>query len=138
MGEHKHNGGKRKAQVAGHVPDFDIVLWGYDREQVRRCLDDMTVRLEEALGRLDSVEVLQSELCDAQVEIEQLRQAAEEEPSLAGQISKIMSVAEQLRCQAEQDAEAIRAGARGNRGKARSGTRAEAHSGQPAPAASGG
>jgi cell division septum initiation protein DivIVA len=138
MGERKHQGGKGKQQAAGNLPDFDIVLWGYDRDQVHRCLDDMTVRLEEALGQRDSVEVLQSQLCEAQLEIEQLRQAAEDEPSLVGRISKIMSVAEELRCQAEQDAEAIRAQARGKPSKLRSGTRAQAPSGQPAPAASGG
>lgn len=138
MGERKNHGGRGRAQVAGHVPDFDIVLWGYDREQVHRCLDDMMARLEEAFSQRDSVEVLQSQLCEARVEIEQLRRAAEEQPSAEGRLSKIMSVAEQLRCQAEQDAEAIRAGARGKRSKSRSGSRAEARSEQPSPAASGG
>lgn len=136
-GKRKGRGGKGKGEGNGSVPDFDIVLWGYDREQVRRCLDDMTARLEVALSQLDSMEVLQSELCDAQVEIEQLRQAADEQPSLAGRISKLMSVAEQLRSQAERDADTIRATARAEgRGEAPS-----AGSGAPAeraaPVASG-
>lgn len=138
MGERKHNGGNGKGEAAGNLPEFDVVLWGYDREQVHRCLDDMTVRLEEALRARDSVEVLQADLCEAQVEIEQLRQAAEDQPSAAGRLSKIMSVAEQLRCQAEQEAETIRERARGSRTNAGSGGRVEAPPGRPTPAVSGG
>jgi cell division septum initiation protein DivIVA len=91
------------------VPDFDVVLWGYDRQQVRQCLDDMTARLEEALSQRDAVELLQAELCEARLEIEQLQREAEENPTAANRLSKIMMTAEELRNQAAQEAEAIRA-----------------------------
>jgi cell division septum initiation protein DivIVA len=90
------------------VPDFDIVLWGYDRQQVRLCLDDMTARLEELLSQRDAVELLQAQLCEARVEIEQLRQAAEENPTAADRLSKIMMRAEELHNQAVREAEVIR------------------------------
>jgi cell division septum initiation protein DivIVA len=93
----------------GLVPDFDVVLWGYDRQQVRQCLDDMTVRLEQALSQRDAVDLLQAELCEARLEIERLRQAADESPTAAARLSKIMMTAEELRERAAQDAEAIRA-----------------------------
>jgi cell division septum initiation protein DivIVA len=99
-----------KTNQDGLVPDFDIVLWGYDRQQVRQCLDDMTARLEEALSQRDAVELLQAELCEARLEIEQLRLAAEENPTAADRLSKIMMTAEELRTRAARDAEAIRAG----------------------------
>jgi cell division septum initiation protein DivIVA len=95
------------------LPDFEVVLWGYDRQQVRQCLDDMTARLEEALSQRDAVELLQAQLCEARLEIEQLRLAAEENPTAADRLSKIMMTAEELRNQAARDAEAIRAGAGG-------------------------
>jgi cell division septum initiation protein DivIVA len=93
----------------GIVPDFDVVLWGYDRQQVQRCLDDMTLRLEEALSKLDSVDVLQEQLSEARLEVDQMRLAAEENPSWSDQLSKIMMTAEALRERAEQEARAIRA-----------------------------
>jgi cell division septum initiation protein DivIVA len=103
-------GGKRgDDEGRSIVPDFDIVLWGYDRRQVERCLDDLSMRLEEALSQLDAVEVLQSQLCEAHVEIDQLRRNAEEHPSWVDRISKIMMTAEALRSRATQEAEAIRA-----------------------------
>ncbi|MPZ25029.1 MAG: hypothetical protein GEV12_00890 [Micromonosporaceae bacterium] len=94
----------------GNVPDFEIVLWGYDRGQVERCLDDLTARLEEALCQLDSVEVLQTQLCDAQLEVDQLRRCAEERPSLANRLARLLQTAEELHARAQQDAAAIRAG----------------------------
>lgn len=93
------------------VPDFDVVLWGYDRAQVQRCLDDMTIRLEDALSKLDSVEVLQSQLSEVRVELDQMRMYAEENPSWSDRLSKVMKTAEALREKATQDAEAVRAGA---------------------------
>lgn len=94
------------------IPDFEVVLWGYDRGQVERCLVDMTGRLEQALSQLDAVEVLQGQLCETQLEVDQLRLAAEERPSLANRLAEIMKTAEELHLRARQDAEAIRAGAR--------------------------
>lgn len=94
------------------VPDFEIVLWGYDRQQVERCLEDMTARLEEALCQLDGKEQLQAQLCDTQIEVDQLRQAAEERPSVANRLAALLKSAEELREQARRDAEAIRSGAR--------------------------
>lgn len=109
----------------GIVPDFDVVLWGYDRRQVKRCLDDMTLRLEDALSKLDSVEVLQEQLSEARLELDQMRLAAEEHPSWSDRLSKIMMTAEALREQAEQEAEAIRAG-HGTGNDTRAGDRARA------------
>ncbi|MGH3680303.1 MAG: hypothetical protein ACRDT2_08640 [Natronosporangium sp.] len=105
MGDHN---GKQ-----GNIPDFEIVLWGYDRGQVERCLDDLSARLEEAFCRLDSVEVLQAELCEAQLEVDQLRRCAEERPSVANRLAKLLQTAEELHTRARQDAAAIRAGGSG-------------------------
>lgn len=98
-----------RSKQDGIVPDFDVVLWGYDRQQVQQCLDDMTIRLEDALGKLDAVETLQSQLAEARLELDQLRLAAEEHPSWSDRLSKIMMTAEALRERAKQDAEAARA-----------------------------
>lgn len=95
----------------GTTPHFEIVLWGYHRGQVERCLVDMTARLEEALGQVVAVELLQAQLCEAQLELDQLRQAAQERPSLANQLSAILEAAEELHDRARREAEAIRAGA---------------------------
>jgi cell division septum initiation protein DivIVA len=96
------------------VPEFDIVLWGYDRQQVQQCLDDMTTRLDDALSQRDSVELLQAQLCEARLEIDQLRLAAEENPNAAARLSKIMMTAEELRDRAAREAAATRARAGGN------------------------
>jgi hypothetical protein len=107
-----------RSKQDGIVPDFDVVLWGYDRQQVQRCLDDMTIRLERAFSQLDSVKVLQSQLAQARLELDQMRLAAEENPSWSDRLSKIMMTAEALRVRAEQDAGAVHAGAGGGkRGK---------------------
>ncbi|HEY8471500.1 MAG TPA: hypothetical protein VIL37_02560 [Natronosporangium sp.] len=95
--------GDRKKKQDGVVPDFDVVLWGYDRRQVQRCLDEMTLRLEDALSKLDSVEVLQQQLSEARLELDQLRLAAEERPTWSHQLSKIMQKAEELRARAERE-----------------------------------
>lgn len=92
------------------VPDFNLVLLGYDRRQVKRCLEDMTLRLEDALSRLDAVGVLQEQLFEARLELDQMRLMAEESPSWSDRLTKIMMAAEALREQAERDASAIRAG----------------------------
>lgn len=108
-GRHGRNGRHEKPDL---VPDFEIVLWGYHREQVERCLEDMTARLEEALCRLDGVELLQAQLCEAQIEVDLLRRAAEERPSVANRLAALLKSAEELREHARRDAEAIRSGAR--------------------------
>lgn len=97
-----------RSKRKGLVPDFDIVLWGFDRHQVRQCLDDMTTRLEEALSQRDAVEMLQTELCEARVEIARLRRAAEDNPTAAARLSKIMMTAEELRDRAARAAGASR------------------------------
>lgn len=91
-------------RVADTIPEFDIALWGYDRLQVERCLYDLTGRLEDALGRLDSVEALHQQLCDVQVELDQLRLSLEQQPHWTYQLAEIMQTAEALRGQAEQAA----------------------------------
>jgi cell division septum initiation protein DivIVA len=128
--------GERNKQD-GIVPDFDIVLWGYDKRQVQQCLDDMTIRLEDALSKLDSVDVLQEQLSEARLELDQMRLAAEENPSWSDRLSKIMMTAEALRERAEQDARAIRAGgAPAEKGTpARNGGRASNGARQPVPSA---
>jgi hypothetical protein len=103
MGSHK----PKDAQI----PDFEVTLLGYDRGQVERCLTDLTARLEEALSRAESVPALHALLCDAHLEIDQLRLAAEERPSVANQLSMIMKVAEELHEQARREVAAVRAGA---------------------------
>lgn len=91
-----------------YIPDFDVTLWGYDRGQVERCLEDLVGRLEQALVQLDAVDVLHSQLCDAHVEIDQLRFSTEarieDETSWGGRLSEIMAAAEELRARAEQEA----------------------------------
>lgn len=85
------------------IPDFDVSLWGYDRQQVERCLLDLTRRLDDALTRLDSIAVLQRQLCDTQIELDQLRLQMEREPHWSYRLAEIMHTAEQLREAAEQD-----------------------------------
>jgi len=104
--------GKREEKPA-HLPDFEIALWGYHRRQVDECLTDLTVRLELAHRQLDAVDLLQAQLCEAHLEIDQLRQAAEERPSVANRLSLIMKTAEGLYERAQREAEAVRAGANG-------------------------
>jgi hypothetical protein len=118
--------GARKKQD-GIVPDFDVVLWGYDRRQVQRCLDDMTLRLEDALRKLDAVNVLQAQLFAARLELDEMRRAAEEHPTWSGRLSKIMKTAEALRERAEREAAAIHAG---NRARAAQGARQPVASGE--------
>jgi hypothetical protein len=101
----------------GTTPDFEVVLWGYHRGQVQRCLADMAVRLEEALGQAVAVELLQAQLCEAQLEVDQLRRAAEERPSVANQVAAILEAAQELHDRAQREAEAIRAGARAGAGR---------------------
>lgn len=91
------------------VPEFDVVLWGYDRGQVHRCLEDLTARLEAALSGLDSVEMLRTQLCQTQTELDQLRLSIDREPSWSHRLAEIMEEAEQLRARAEQDADEVRA-----------------------------
>ncbi|QSB13171.1 hypothetical protein JQS43_16200 [Natronosporangium hydrolyticum] len=92
---------RKRKQGRTIVPDFDVSLWGYDRHQVERCLHDLTRRLDDALTRLDSVGVLQRELCDAQIELDQLRQQMAREPHWSYRLTEIMHTAEQLREAAE-------------------------------------
>lgn len=99
-----------RAERPDLVPDFEIVLWGYDRREVDRCLVDMTARLEEALCRLDSMEMLAAQLTEAQLEIDQLRRSAEQRPSVANRISLILKSAEELHDQARQRAATVRTG----------------------------
>jgi hypothetical protein len=86
------------------LPDFDLALRGYHRRQVERCVHDLSARLEAALSQLDAVEVLQAKLCEAEVEIEHLRQeiAARDagDPPYAARLAKIMEEAERLRVKA--------------------------------------
>lgn len=109
----KHGKHPKDGKRDSTIPDFEIVLWGYDRGQVERSLDDLSQRLEEALCRLDSVEVLQAQLCEAQQEVDQLRRCAEERPSVANRLAKLLQTAEELHARARQDAAAIRAGGDG-------------------------
>lgn len=85
----------------GSNTEFDIALWGYDRRQVDRCLDELTRQLEEALGQLQLVDDLQTQLYHAQLEIERLRhQQPDEQPPWSEQLATIMATAEHLREQA--------------------------------------
>lgn len=88
------------------VPEFDVVLWGYDREQVDQCLRDLIERLEVAVGQLGLVETLQAQLCEAQLEIDRLHRRQPQDPSWAPQLASIMAAAEQLRAQAAKEAHA--------------------------------
>lgn len=105
MGDQTADGGGYGA--ASMIPQFDIALWGYDREQVEECLTDLAVRLDEALGRLTSVELLQAQLYQTQEELDRLRRNSDE-PSWSVQLANIMEAAEQLRGEAEREAEAAR------------------------------
>jgi hypothetical protein len=113
MGDHDRKHHQRQDGKPRFVPDFEIALWGYHRRQVDRCLADLTVRLELAHRQLDAVDLLQAQLCEAHLEIDQLRRAAEDRPSVANQLSLIMKTAEGLYEQAQREAEAVRAGANG-------------------------
>lgn len=87
------------------IPDFDVVLWGYDPAQVDRCVRDLTDRLEQAFARLDSVNVLHEQLCEARLELDQLRLSVTRRPSFANRLGAVMERAEQLRIRAEQAAQ---------------------------------
>lgn len=84
------------------LPDFEVALWGYHRQQVERCLADLTARLEDALSRGDSVPLLQQELCQTRVELDQLRKLMQREPHWSYRLAQIMKKAEQLRQEAQQ------------------------------------
>jgi cell division septum initiation protein DivIVA len=105
----KGSGGKGNGGKGGKGSDFDIALRGYDRRQVDRCLDQLTSQLDEAVSQLETVEVLQAQLCQAQVEIEQLRHYARDNVPWSERLGTIMAAAEQLWRRAAQDADAIRA-----------------------------
>jgi hypothetical protein len=91
------------------VPEFDMALWGYDREQVEDCLADLATRLADAERKLSSVELLQAQLYEAQVELDQQRRGGKgQPPSFSEQLAKIMEAAEELRGQAEREAAAAR------------------------------
>lgn len=102
--------------------EFDLALWGYDRNQVDRCLEDLTARLEEALSQLTLVEALQVQLGQARLELDQLRQRQVADPVWNERLATIMAAAEQLWDQATRDADAIRAQAH-HAGSAESGAR---------------
>jgi hypothetical protein len=99
-----------QSSVNDGMPEFDIALWGYEREQVDHCLRDLTGRLEDALGRLDSVEVLHQQLCEARVELDQLQRSMEEQPHWSYQVAELLQTAEALRSEAEAAAAGGRAG----------------------------
>lgn len=101
MSDQITGGGERIAAV---VPQFDIALWGYDREQVEECLMDLAGRLEDALVRLDAAELLHAQLTDAQKELAHLRRNREE-PTWSVQLAEIMKTAEGLRRRAGQHAD---------------------------------
>lgn len=92
------------------VPDFEIVLWGYDPGQVDRCLREMSVRLDEALSRLESVNLLHEQLTRARLELDQLRVAAARRPSFTNRLAAVMEHAERLRSQAERAAQGAGSG----------------------------
>lgn len=87
-------GGHRKGK--GKELGFDIALWGYDRRQVDRYLDDLTAQLVEVTNQLQTVDALQAQLVEANAEIGELRLAAETNPAFAERLSGIMHAAEQL------------------------------------------
>lgn len=76
--------------------DFDIALWGYDRRQVDRYIDDLTAQLAEAWSQLDTMDVLQAHLAQAHAQIGELRLTATAPPGFAERLSEIMHAAEQL------------------------------------------
>jgi hypothetical protein len=39
-----------QSRAVDPIPEFEIALWGYDREQVDRCLYDLIARLEDESG----------------------------------------------------------------------------------------
>lgn len=101
-------GGHRKGK--GKEPGFDIALWGYDRRQVDRCLDDLTAQLEEVVSQLHAVDALQAQLVQANAEIGELRLAAEAQPPFSERLSGIMAAAEQLWRRAAEAGEGEHAG----------------------------
>lgn len=94
--------------VGQSEPQFDVTVWGYDRQQVDQTLQDLAARLADADRQLQSVRQLRAQLAQAQWEIERLRERAEHPPGWSHRLAEIMATAEQLRDQATRDAEEIR------------------------------
>lgn len=98
---------------------FDLALLGYDRRQVRRCLRDLTARLDEALRQLDAALIVRQQLAQAQQELEYLRKNPPPrpwqlpDPNWSERIGRILAAAEEeaaaMRAEAEREAEQIRA-----------------------------
>jgi cell division septum initiation protein DivIVA len=76
------------------MPEFDLALWGYHRGQVDRCLEDLSVRLEDALGRLSAVEALHAQLSEVTLELDQLRRSVPERERWAERLAAIMAAAD--------------------------------------------
>lgn len=101
------------------LPEFDLAVLGYDRRQVKRCLRDLTARLDEALRQLDANLVLRQQLAEARRELEYLRRKppappiGADDPGWSERIGRILAAAEEeaiaMRAEAERDAEQIRA-----------------------------
>lgn len=97
---------------------FDLALLGYDRRQVRRCLRDLTARLDEALRQLDAALIVRQQLAQAQQELEYLRKNPPPrpwqlpDPNWSERIGRILAAAEEeaaaMRAEAEREAEQIR------------------------------
>lgn len=98
---------------------FDLALLGYDRRQVKRCLRDLTTRLDDALRELDASLVLRQQLALAEQELDYLRRKPPAPPregvdsDWSQRIGQIMAAAEEeanaIRAEAQRDAEQIRA-----------------------------
>jgi cell division septum initiation protein DivIVA len=95
------------------MPEFDLALWGYHRGQVDRCLEDLSVRLEDALGRLSAVEALHAQLSEVTLELDQLRRSVPERERWAERLAAVMAAADEQaaaqRAQAQREADEIRA-----------------------------
>lgn len=99
------------------LPEFDLALLGYDRRQVKRCLRELTTRLDEALRQLDANLILRQQLAEAQRELEYLRRKpptplGSTDPDWSERIGRILAAAEEealaIRADAEREAEEIR------------------------------
>jgi cell division septum initiation protein DivIVA len=101
--------------MASRVDDFELVWRGYDQRQVQKYIDDLNLRLTAALSGLDAANSLETELYQAQAEIERLRgiiRRISASTRMEDRLTKILGLAEDhasnMRNEAERDAREIR------------------------------
>lgn len=95
---------------------FEVVLWGYDRPQVHRCMAELEAHLAEMFGHRQRADEMAEKLSRAEAQIEMLRaQLAGVSPAVHQVGAQVQGIVEL----AEREAAAIRARAEAELAEAR-------------------